>query len=401
MPINNPYASGEARKPRCRVLCNGIAVPGVVNIEVVANSYYHGDTFNAEFALNASGGNTLEWWGSQNFGTQQSQTDAANNVQVPLVLDFQVQSDTGQTWTSLIVGETDAVQIHPDTGSIQVQGHDLTQRFIATKTFENFPNQTFSQIATTLAARHGLTADITPTSTIVGRYYTAQHDRATLNAFSHATTEWDLLTSLAQRENFDVWVDAVGRGTNISTLHAHPKADPNADPYVVVCQTGPGIEPYSNVINLQLERSMTLAKDVQVVVMSWHTRQSNGKGGVFPVKAFGISPGAKSPNSQSKNTGPSVQRYVFQFPNMTQEDAQAKANQLLAQISAHERVISWHAPGDTTLTTRNMLRLEGTNSSWDGPYFIDTITRRVSMQNGFTMDVRAKNVQTQSQAVLA
>ncbi len=61
-----------------------------------------------------------------------------------------------------------------------------------------------------LAGRHGLGAEVQPTKTPVGRYWQLEHDRITLDQFSRATTEWDLLVGLAEREGFDVWV---GRGT--------------------------------------------------------------------------------------------------------------------------------------------------------------------------------------------
>ena len=42
--------------------------------------------------------------------------------------------------------------------------------------------------------------------TLAGRYYSDEHDRITLGQFARATTEWDLLTFLAAREGFEVFV---------------------------------------------------------------------------------------------------------------------------------------------------------------------------------------------------
>ena len=90
--------------------------------------------------------------------------------------------------------------------TVEIDGRDLTARLLDARTQETFSNQTASQIAETLAARHGLTPNVTATQTLAGRYYAADHDRLTLGQFSRATTEWDLLTFLAAREGFEAYV---------------------------------------------------------------------------------------------------------------------------------------------------------------------------------------------------
>ncbi len=90
--------------------------------------------------------------------------------------------------------------------TVEIDGRDLTARLLDARTQETFSNQTASEIAETLAARHGLTADVTATTTLAGRYYATEHDRITLGQFSRATTEWDLLTFLAAREGFEAYV---------------------------------------------------------------------------------------------------------------------------------------------------------------------------------------------------
>jgi hypothetical protein len=109
----------------------------------------------------------------------------------------------------------------PLAGTIHITGRDLTAKLIDTKTSENFLNQTSSQIAQTLAARHGLAAQVTATTTRVGTYYSQNH-----SGLSQERSEWDLLVELAAYEDFDVYV----RG---ETLYFQPKPTDSGERYVI------------------------------------------------------------------------------------------------------------------------------------------------------------------------
>src|SRR5258708_3913007 len=70
---------------------------------------------------------------------------------------------------SWIYGQVDEIEIDPVQNTIHVRGRDLTRVFIDTKTTQKWPNQTASQIATSLAKGHGLTPVVTATTTKVGK----------------------------------------------------------------------------------------------------------------------------------------------------------------------------------------------------------------------------------------
>jgi len=57
-------------------------------------------------------------------------------------------------------------------------------------------------------------------------------------------------------------------------------------------------------------------------------------------------------------------------------------------------------PGDNSLTTRGMVQLVGTGTDWDQFYYPDTVTRRISFEEGYRMELRAKNHSTQSTVVI-
>lgn len=347
------------RSPRLRMLANGLALSGVINAEVYSNNHYAADRFSAAIALGAD-----PWVGAASWA-------AASDI----LLDIQFSLDAGASFTSLIVGAVDSLSIDPVTAELRLDGRDLTAALIEARTQETFANRTASEVATLLAERHDLTPIVTETTTLVGRYYQSEHDRITLGLFSRATTEWDLLVFLAQQEGFDIFVT----GTE---LHFQP-SDPTPDLLQI-------IQP-ADLIHLQLERSLTLARDIEVVVKSWNTRNQTS----FSQTARA----AHRPGSGQQTGRPSgpPQRYVFVRPNLTQEDALKLAQQKLVELTRHERILQATMPGELTLSPRSMLTLVGTGTAFDQTYYLDTIHRSIDFERGFTQHIRAKNSSPRNQ----
>lgn len=364
--INDPFGPQDAtRAPRLRVLWNNKAIPGVVSLSVTTNNYYQCDTFNLSVAASAG---DPGWW----------------DINPPMILDIQIGIDGG-AWQSLLIGEVDHQQFHIQTGLLELSGRDLSARFIEAKTQEAFVNQTASQVAVTLAARHGLASSVTATNTLIGRYYEQDHSHLTMGQFSRTTTEWDLLTTLARFEGFDVFM----LGT---VLHFQAPPLETAEPYVLN-YTPPGPVQRLNGTSLNLERSLTLAKDVQVDVRSWSSRQ--GRAFTKTARAIGGKAAAASGGSSGKPT--TTQKYVFVRPNLNEDQAQKLANQMARDITLHERVVAAEMPGELTLTPRNMVKLQGTGTSFDQTYFIASITRSLSFSEGFRQSMRLKNSSPRTQ----
>jgi len=272
------------RSPRLRIIANGTALRDVISAEVFANNHYAADRFSAAIALSGSP------WAS-----------AASWADEPdVLLDIQFSLDAGASFKSLIIGTVDSVSIDPVIGEIRFDGRDLTGALIETRTQETFTNRTASEVATILANRHNLTPVVTSTTSPVGRYYQNEHDRITLGSFSRATTEWDLLVFLAQQESFDVFVS----GTE---LHFQP-ANPTPDLIQSIRA--------ADLINLRLERSLTLARDIEVVVKSWNSRNQSA----FTQTARAARRSSGTGQHGQSRSGP-PQRYVFVRPNLTQDAA--------------------------------------------------------------------------------
>ena len=277
------------------------------------------------------------------------------------VLDLQLATDALPV--SLLQGEADSIHIDPIANTMEIDGRDLTARLLDARTQETFSNQTASEIANTLAGRHGLAAAVTATSTLAGRYYGSEHDRITLGQFSRSTTEWDLLTFLAARESFEVFVAG-------QTLYFQPLAAAAA-PVLIT----PG-----DCLSLSLERSLTLARDIEVTVKSWNTRHQ----AAFTQTARSSAQGGKKAGTP--------QRIVVVRPNLQPNDALQLAQQILADLTGHERVVHAELPGELALTPRSRVTLGGTGTDFDQTYYIAELDRHFSFQSGFTERLRLKNI---------
>jgi phage protein D len=201
----------------------------------------------------------------------------------------------------------------------------------------------------------------------------------TLNDFTRVTTEWDLLTFLAQEEGFSVWVSG-------NTLNFQPVPPPTQNPVVITLSGGQDPWVTSNAATVRLRRALTLARDIQVTVQSWSSRTASA----FKVtaKATGAKKASASATAGAGQT--TTQNYVYTRPNLTHAQAQALANQKLAELSAHERVVTITMAGETSMTPRQGLQIMGTGTNFDLAYYITEINRHIDAE-GFGQTVTAKN----------
>jgi hypothetical protein len=126
---------------------------------------------------------------------------------------------------------------------------------------------------------------------------------------------------------------------------------------------------------------LTLARDIEVVIKSWNSRQNS---------AFAQHARA-SRRGGAQRSGASPQRYVFVQPNLTPDEALKFAQRRLAELTRHERTIRISMPGELSLSPRSMIALEGTGTEFDQPYYVDVIERRLRQNGGLTQFVMAKN----------
>lgn len=176
-------------------------------------------------------------------------------------------------------------------------------------------------------------------------------------------------------------------------------AKPDAAPYIVsnayVLRWQPPIEgqasPVFNGMTLTLRRNLTVAKDVRVTVRSWNQKQKKG----FTVTANRVKVKNQTTNRVARSNLP-AQQYSFFFPNLTPDEAQKKANQLLKDISEHEMNLQTSMPGDPAISQATVLRLEGTGTAFDQQYYPASVQHSYSEGGGYRTSITAKNSSPES-----
>lgn len=352
-------------QPRGAVKLNDTLIDGWVSWEVENNNWYSADTFRVSFVVNLLPPARGAAWFSE-------QKEALVEIYAGFPAD--AANFSASELDSLLYGRVDEVDFNPVTGRINLTGRDLTSEFIDAKTTEKWPNKTASEIATDLATRHGLTPQVTKTTDKVGKYYEIDHVNLT-----DQRSEWDVLNYLAHLEEFVVFV----RG---KTLYFGPKADANSTPYVLqwVPPSDDSGSPEANVVDMQFSRGLTVSRGIQVVVRSWNSKAKKGFTVSYPNKAKTTQAG------QAKPFG-GAQIYNYTIANLTQEQALQRAQSLYAELVAHEMKMTASMPADNILQVTNMLQVVGTGTAWDQTYFPDSITRRMSFDEGYVMNINAKN----------
>jgi len=351
---------GIVQQPRLRITANGQIVPSPIEAHIMQTNTWTAATWSASIALQDTDAMNAEWWGSQD--------------DVRIEIDFSL--DNGQSFPGhpQFEGIVDEIELDTDANIVHLGGRDFTALLIDNKSPQAYQNQTSSEIAAKLAGSVGLkvtdssgASTITATTTPVGEYYASNSVRMTSGYFARSITQWDLLVFLAQQEGFDVFVQG-------QTLYFQPPASASTPAFQVYHQRSGGTV-QSNVIGLRGRRSLTLAKDVTVTVKSWNSYQRRA----YTVNA-----------SKAGSKSSAVQNYVFYQPNLSIAQAQALANQKLAEITRHERVIEFSCAPELNLTPHGVIQLSGTGTAFDQLYYPDEITRSFSFQ-GASMSVTARN----------
>lgn len=367
--LNDTDGRAVTRQPRGIIKVNGTVVRGWVEFEVDNNAFFHADTFRCKFATSALPDDFgPAWWASQ----------AEIFIEIFAGFPADPQSFTANDLDSLIYGRVDELTYDPAGVFVDINGRDLTADFIDAKTYEQFQNNTASEIVSLLASRHGLTATVIHTPTKAGTYYQLENRRIPLDR-----TEWDLLTWLAQEEGFNVYV----KGTE---LRFEPQTAPDARQYALRWQPattdGARSTPTFNGIGLVCSRNLTLARDIKVIVRSWNTKQKKG----FTVTAQASHVKTATSKGAQRAAG-AAQTYSFVRPGLTKEQAQAFANKQLADLSAHEMKIGVSMPADNLLQLSTPVALSGTGTAFDQVYFPDSIVRKMSVSMGYIMNLSAKS----------
>ncbi len=320
----------ELRAPQVRATLSGINLTGLISAEIDSNNHFAADRFRVKFVASAVQQELLHIPGGE----------------------LEIEVGLEDRSLSCLVGIINSVTSDPVQGVIDIEGRDLSAQMIETQINETFANRTASEVATLFGSRHGMGVLADPTSTPIGRYYQSEHDRMNLGQFAKATSEWDLLASLAVREGFDLFM------TGRLLRFGRPVT------------TGAAAVRLEDCISLQLGHCVGLARPIHVMVKSWNS----GTGAMVTGEV--LSPGI----------GPVWERRVTR-PNLTSADAQSQAQRIADDLKRHEWTASLTMPGELTLTSRSVVFLAGTNTQWDRVYGVSQISRRLDVKRGFTQSL--------------
>ncbi|MDE8348941.1 MAG: hypothetical protein POG74_05575 [Acidocella sp.] len=255
-------------------------------------------------------------------------------------------------FSGLITGQIDNIRIDFTTSLVKLSGRNLSARLIDAEISDTFVNQTSSQIAETLALRHGLVPNVTVTSTPIGQYYELDHARSVLGLHSRSGNAWDLMAQLAQLENFSLSV--VGKILNFLPPLLLQAAFLNVQ----------------SCIDLSFDMATTLP--TTAIVKSWNTRNKIALNHSVGGMSGGITTLIK--------------------PNLTSEQAQLIATNHLLMLTLHSRIMKAKIPGELSMMPGTAILLAGTGSSFDQMYVVDSIVREISVKDGFTQTIRAHAV---------
>jgi hypothetical protein len=136
----------------------------------------------------------------------------------------------------------------------------------------------------------------------------------------------------------------------------------------------PAVLPMSSAMSLRLERALTFAGDIIVTVKSWHSRMGT----------------ACARTARTERGAATSREYVYVVPNLTADAALAYAQNVLAELTAHELVASLEMPGELALTPRSRILLQGTGTIFDTVLRVDEVERRLHGTRGFTQRLRAR-----------
>lgn len=349
------------RQPRAGISINGVRADRLlVDMHVTNNRYSTADSFRCSLVLVEQ---------DKEFGRNFWQD--CIGIRTELFVGFGVDEPPSK---SLLSGRVDEIQIDLVSRRVSLTGRDFTADLIETRIAEKYPNKTASEIATIMADKVGLTPEVTATTKRVGTYYGAEHA-----SLADETTAWNLLTYLAERESFDVYV------TGTKLVFGPPPDEASASKWTLVYTPGEqdAPAPQASVMNLQLTKSLTIAREIVVKVISWHSGKKKALTGIS---------NSKPPKGPKGSRAQTPANYVFRIPNLTQDEADATARQKALDLTKNLRSFEAELPGHVDFDIRTIVTITGTGGTFDTKYHLDEVERSVSQSQGFTMRLRGRNV---------
>lgn len=339
------------------------------NFTVTNNRFFSPDTFSMDLAVIEGDPE----WGRAVWADSE-------RIEVNIFVGF---GTTEQPSKSLIEGRIDDARVDPDEGSVSISGRDYTADLVERRLTEKWPNKTASEIVREIAGIVHMEADVEETEVLAGTFYGREHAQ-----MADETTAWNLITFLAERSDFDAFVQ--GR----TIVFKRPPQPQTASRWIMryTPRNANVAIAQAKAPKVIFSKGYTVSRDIDVKVISW------GSG-----KKHSITGQARSTRPSRGNGGRfgGTTSYVYRIPNLTLEQANQIAAQKAQEITKDLRSFeASNLPGHPDMDIRTIVVVQGSGDSFDTEYHLDEITRSMSFKDGFTMSLRARNVIPEDTAAL-
>lgn len=335
-----------SRSPILSTLVDGAEVQGVLDARVVSTNYYSSDWFEVSFSLDLPQSPSINFW---------------TTVRNPLI-EIKGTLRKEDPPTSLILGHADSVSIDTRHRVVMVTGRDLSALMVDTSINRSFPNQSAGEIVTFIAAFHGLIPRVVPTADLVGRLYGGSHIISLDTYQSRSLSDWDIIVRMAMQYGYDAYVD--GR-----SFFFHPTFDKKNGALVI----GPG-----DCTQMRVTRDICLERRRPARLISWNQQMQQE-----------IAEAALSGSDAL-----SEQSLEFFEPNVNHEHLASVITRASRARSAKGLRVQLTMPGETTVSARSQLLLQGVADPIDGKYDIESVERTFNIRTGFTQHVRGVRLDT-------
>jgi phage protein D len=338
------------RTPRINACLNDVTVDSVMRLDVNLS----GSCKSSRFELTVSTlGLRLPLWLLQLPTT-------------PVTVSISVSDDDNNTNSSILQGLADSVAYDPINQVARIEGRDYSAVLVSSSYQGSYCNQTSSEIASQIAIRHGFTPIITVTSKLVGSYQCDGYNQVLLNAHSHVLTEWDLLSDLATKEGFELFVT----GTNLVFA---PLASLQVN-YITLA--------LSDIKSIRLHQECSLSGQNTVTVKSW-----NSWLGQALCYADGQTTDQSVTNPLALNCDAGIEIALVK-PNLSSQGVQQIAQNYAARLQQQSTSVEIVIPGEVSLQPFDIVSITGIGDGFESDYLVRSVRRQFSPTAGFVDFIR-------------
>lgn len=342
--------------------------PWPISINVQKSLWHHADRFQCEFPLFADEAFSYSFWGQvprMIVSVEVSFDEATPQGRVPFI-----------PWTSLIRGMVDVVSADVTKGVVSIRGRSVDSVFGDTRYNDSMLNETVADTVRRLVVdNHGFDLDIDDNGEIHGRIWGDDKDHSTLGIMSREINERDMLSRLANQFGYAFWLDAD------ATVH-FKKKPLDGEVWFINCPTPDFLGSVdrhkpSNFDTIKFEHNLIWSDlDAKVTASGVDVLTKEGRISVYP------------------DTDTDEKKRLFQHlaDQIDQDDLDAAAKNSFETIIGREWVLD-ATLADPTWVFFDMadnVNVQGTNSTFDGPYLMDVITYRLDARHGWSTNLKCK-----------